>query len=282
MTHGRFNLKLLRPEKAKPGQEQRQIFFGPLDDVDRKDDAYAPLYKQSRYCASCHEGIVFGVPVYTTYSEWLASPAAKKGTQCQDCHMKPTGTMTNFAPGVGGHERDPRTLGNHRFVDGSLQEMLQRSLRITAKLEPQDGAVRATVGVLAQEVGHRVPTCFIDRHLVLVVEGATANGETRLPREGPRLPEFAGSGLSGKGGILYAKLLQDEHGDSPAPFWSADPTPRDNRLFPEQREETSFVFPGDVQRVRVRLIYRRFWPETANLKKWPDSDLLIVDQTYER
>ncbi len=59
LTHGRFNLKLLRPAEG-------QLFFGPLDDVDRGEDTFSPLYRDSRYCASCHEGVVFGVPVYTT------------------------------------------------------------------------------------------------------------------------------------------------------------------------------------------------------------------------
>src|SRR5262245_20753007 len=68
LTHGRFLLRLQRPEHG-------QLFFGPLDDVDRGEDAYSPLYRDSRYCAACHEGVVFGVPVYTTYSEWLQSPA---------------------------------------------------------------------------------------------------------------------------------------------------------------------------------------------------------------
>jgi len=79
-THGRYGLELLRPS-------QGQIFFGPLDDVDRGEDSYAALYSESRYCASCHEGVVFGAPVYTTYSEWLASPARQEGKQCQTCHM---------------------------------------------------------------------------------------------------------------------------------------------------------------------------------------------------
>ncbi len=43
-SHGRFNLQLLRPERG-------QLFFGPLDDVDRGDDAFNPLTKESRYCA---------------------------------------------------------------------------------------------------------------------------------------------------------------------------------------------------------------------------------------
>jgi hypothetical protein len=101
LTHGRYGQRLLRPDKG------HQHFLGPLDDVDRGEDAYSSLYRQSRYCASCHEGVVFGVPVYTTYSEWRESPAARQGLHCQDCHMAPTGQMTNFAPGKGGIERDP-------------------------------------------------------------------------------------------------------------------------------------------------------------------------------
>ena len=58
-----------------------------------RDDAFSPLYRQSRYCASCHEGTVLSVHVYSTYSEWLASPARREGKQCQSCHMAPTGTL---------------------------------------------------------------------------------------------------------------------------------------------------------------------------------------------
>src|SRR5439155_17283988 len=88
--HGRFAYQMLRPKEG-------QLFFGPLDDAGRGEETFSPLYHESRYCASCHEGTVLGAKVYTTYSEWLASPARKQGKQCQDCHMQPTGTMTNMA-----------------------------------------------------------------------------------------------------------------------------------------------------------------------------------------
>jgi hypothetical protein len=72
LTHGRFGYELLRPS-------QGQIFFGPLDDVDRGEDVYSPLQQESRFCAACHEGTLFGVPVYTNwpkdditiYDRWL-------------------------------------------------------------------------------------------------------------------------------------------------------------------------------------------------------------------
>src|SRR5262249_5779942 len=149
LTHGRFGLTLLRPAHG-------QLFFGPLDDVDRGEDAYVPLYRRSRYCASCHEAIVFGVQVYSTYSEWRESPASREGKQCQTCHMAPTGTLTNIAPGKGGIERDPRTLGNHRFFAGSQEEMLRRCLRVTLELSSVPDGTRADVVVTAEDVGHRV------------------------------------------------------------------------------------------------------------------------------
>src|SRR6516164_2410097 len=46
LSHGRYALKLLRPKNG-------QLFFASLDDVDRNEDSYSPLYKQSKYCASC-------------------------------------------------------------------------------------------------------------------------------------------------------------------------------------------------------------------------------------
>jgi hypothetical protein len=37
--------------------------------------------------------------------------------------------------------------------------------------------------------------------------------------------------------------------------------------------------PPEVQRVRVRVVYRRFWQETVRSKGWPDSDLVVLDES---
>jgi hypothetical protein len=274
VTHGRFNLELLRPVEG-------QLFFGPLDDVDRGEDAYAPLYKDSAYCASCHEGIVFGVHVYSTYSEWKESAAREEGKHCQTCHMKPTGKMTNIAPGKGGIERDPKTLANHRFFDASQAEMLRQCVKPTARLERGGEGVKVRIDLGVENVGHRVPTGFVDRHLLLVVEGLDAEGKSVPLRDGPKLPAAAGKALARQPGKLYAKLLQDEEGHAPAPFWSADAEPVDTRLTPGKPDSATFLFPGETRRIRVRLIYRRFWQEVAQAKKWPDGDMVIADQNLE-
>jgi hypothetical protein len=271
LTHGLFNLALLRPKRG-------QLFFGPLDDVDRGEDAYSPFYRDSRYCASCHEGIVFGVKVYETYSEWRESPAAKEGKQCQTCHMAPTGKLTNIAPGKGGIERDPATLGNHRFFAGSQLDMLRRGVKLAVTVKRERDGVHAQVEVRADGAGHRVPTGFIDRQLLLVVEPFGAGIRPLKARAGPVLPAAAGRELQGRPGRLYARILKDADGLSPAPFWRADGEPIDTRLLPGKPDLTTFVFPAETQRVQVRLLHRRFWDETARSKKWPDNELTIFDR----
>jgi hypothetical protein len=271
LTHGRFGLRLLRPDHG-------QLFFGPLDDVDRGEDVYSPLYRESRYCASCHEGTVFGVRVYGTYGEWLESPARREGKQCQACHMAPTGGMTNFAPGHGGSARDPYTLAGHRLFPGGQAAMLRQCLHVGSRLEPTADGVRAVVELRADGVGHRVPTGFVDRNLVLLVEGLAADCAAVAPRSAPRLPELAGKNVAGRAGRLYAKVLRDFDGHSPAPFWRADPDFTDTRLEPGRTDRLELLFPPNVVQLRVRLLHRRFWPEVAEAKGWPDNEILILDR----
>ncbi len=273
LTHGRFALRLLRPHRG-------QLFFGPLDDVDRGEDSYSAFQRDSRLCAACHEGVVFGVPVYTTYSEWLASPARAAGRHCQHCHLKPTGTLTNIAPGHGGIRREPHTLANHRFWDTSQLDMLRRCLDLAVEAAGDRGQTTVSVRLLAHEVGHRVPTGFIDRQLLLVVQALDPTGAPVPLRQGLTLPAAAGAPLAGQPGRLYARLLKDETGRSPVPFWRALPEPEDTRLVPGQPDRHRFTFAGRAVRVRVRVLHRRFWAEAARAKGWPDQDLLVVDRTW--
>jgi hypothetical protein len=272
IAHGIYGLEFLRPK-------DRDVVFGPFEDATREDTAYSPFQKQSRLCASCHEGVVFGVHVYETYSEWQASPAAKAGTQCQDCHMKPTGKMTNMAPGHGGVERDPNTLANHQFFDGSQQDMLKRCLDLNLNLSRDADRVEARIEIAANDVGHRVPTGLPDRNLALVVEAFDANGKPVPVMNGATLPPFMGPELKGKSGKLFAKVLKDWEGKSPVPFWRAAPEFEDSRLTPGQTERLEFAFPPIAVSIRARLIYRKLWPEVIKQKGWPDMPWVVADKT---
>jgi hypothetical protein len=270
---GRDGLRLLRPANDD------QLFFGPLDDAVRPGESFGhlPLYRDSRYCASCHEGVVFGVHVYGTYSEWLESPARARGQQCQACHMTPTGTFTNMAPGKGGIARRPDTLASHTFPGGQA-DMLRRCLKLAVTLTENDDGVRAAVTVQAEGVGHRVPTGFIDRNLVLVLEARTFQGELVPLRQGPRLPPAAGPALAGLGGVLFAKQLFAIGGETPIPFWLPNEKILDTRLHPARPEQLSFRFPRGVVTLQARLLYRRFWPIVADARGWRDNEVLVCEQ----
>lgn len=275
LTHGRYGLDLRRPRGG-------QLFFGPLDDVDRHEDSYLPLYQESRYCAACHEGTVLGVKVYSTYSEWLASPARREGKQCQSCHMAPTGKMTDIAPGQGGVERSPATLANHRFFAGDPMAMLRAALRLTATLRSDGTATRAEIQLLTDAVGHRLPTGFIDRNLVLVVRGEDQRGHEVPALSGPRLPDLAGPGVSGQIGKLYARVCRDQAGRTPSPFWRAEPATDDTRLIPGRADRFTATFPQETSSLRVQVLYRRFWPAVAADKAWPDNEQKVIDASYRR
>ncbi len=273
LTHGRYQLSLLRP--ASPDHQQ---FFGPLDDVDRGEDVFSRFQRDSRLCAACHEGVVFGVPVYSTFSEWRESPAAATGKSCQTCHMAPTGKMNNIAPGKGGIRRDPLTLGNHTFFAGSQLEMLRRCLDLRTDARRNDSEVTVEVKLSAEDVGHRVPTGYIDRQLILFVDASAGDRPVSL-LSGPTLPAFLGKDEAGKPGRLFAKSLHDENGIRPAPFWRADPASLiDTRLRPGQTEVMRFSFPIKSDRIRIRVVHRRFWKTVADEKQWPGDELAIIDR----
>lgn len=270
LTHGRFLLRLLRPA-------QGQLFFGPLDDV-AGEDSFSPFQRDSRFCAACHEGTLFGVPVYRTYSEWLDSPPGRRGVSCQQCHLKPTGTMGNFAPGHGGLDRDPLTLANHRFWDSSLLAMLRRCVQLQVRLTRLADHVAVEVSLTARDVGHRVPTGFIDRHLILVVEGRDARGQRCVVSAGPTLDAASGAALAGQAGRVYGRRLRQGDDPLPAPFWRRGVEETDTRLSPEVPDVAEYRFPATVTAVRLRLIHRRFWATTATDKGWPMDDLIIHDR----
>lgn len=275
-SHGRYQLQMLRPDPSSTSA--KQLFFGPLDDVDRGEDAFSPFQRDSRLCAACHEGVVFGVPVYTTYSEWLDSPAGKAGTSCQSCHMAPTGRMGHIAPGHGGQRRDPATLGNHRFFDGSRIDMLRRCLKCETSTRRSAAGVELNVALTALMVGHRVPTGFIDRQVILSVEAFAGKKPVAL-LGGPILPDILGPEEAGQPGRLYAKVLMDEKGRGPVPFWRADPaTLKDTRLRPGETDRQTYLFPPETERIRIRLVHRRFWKRTAVEKQWPSDEQLIFEK----
>ena len=269
-THGRYAMRLLRPGDGT------QVVFGPLEDTERADTAAAAVYRHSEYCASCHEGTIFGVRAYTTYSEWLGSPAGRAGRQCQDCHMAAAAGVTNMAPLRGGLERNPATLSDHS-LRSATNPRYEDVIRLTVEAQATTAGVRATLTIDASQVGHAVPTGFIDRHLVLLVD-AFDNAGTVVPvLEGTRLPEYAGASLAGRPGFLFAKVLADPAGRLTAPVWNASAIHADTRLDPNRPQNMTFLLGAAAARLRVQFLHRDFWESMRTRKRWGDDTTVLLD-----
>jgi len=271
LMHGRHAVQLTNPQDG-------QIFFGPLDDVDRGDDVFSPLQRRSELCAVCHEGVVFGVHVYRTYSEWLRSPAYQRGQQCQDCHMQPSGRMTNIAPGMGGVERDPSTLASHELLPGGRQAMLRRALQLRVVPVRDGERWRIDVSLATRDVGHHLPTGYIDRQIILDLVAFDREGHAVDLLSGPRLPPHAEAPLAGRAGFLFARVLREEEQSAPAPFWREIDSEVDDTLAPGRVWEESFHFPAEAVRAEVILRFRRFWKDVADEKHWPDDTVVVHRQ----
>lgn len=122
-------------------------------------EAAPELFGDARFCAPCHQfapdGLALeGKLLQNTYGEWLASPAARSGQTCQDCHM----------PG-GDHRM--RGLHDREFVraavqfDATWQVASQMTNQITNPAGHQSGhqsGGQLQVTLRNVGAGHALPT----------------------------------------------------------------------------------------------------------------------------
>jgi hypothetical protein len=283
LQHGRDALQLVRPPNGE------QLFFGPRDDVDRGRDTFSPLYRSSYYCASCHEGTLFGIRAYETFSEWRSSSYSDRGVECQSCHMRPNGSTKNTAPGHGGMDREVSTIGTHHFPTDA--DFLRECVELNVRGSREGARVQVGATVRPMQVGHRFPTGSPDRHLILTILALTARGEELRLVEGPVVPTAGGVGprelgnYAGLPGQLYGKLLRDAAGSAPVPFWRAVGVEFDRRLMPDKADETTYVFELEditcAVHIEAKVTYRRFYKEVLESKSWPDQDIIIAQRKLE-
>jgi hypothetical protein len=283
------------------GSSERDVLFGPLDDVVERRDSYLPLYRQSTYCAPCHNGTFWNVRAYSEFEEWAASSYAEQGVQCQDCHMRaPPGPPRRMALAEeGGILRDPATLSSHALMGEDAREFRRSSvaLSVETKLEPASLSVRVSVENVSG--GHHVPTGSPLRHLLLLVEVADAEQRPLALLSGGRVPMWGGEGThaqdyAGRPGKGFAKILRDvveypadrRRGRSfepvvPAPYWRPTSVVADTRIPAGAIDVSSYDFAlGSASArpfsVKTRLIYRRVFRSWVGLGAIEDNDLELA------
>lgn len=295
------DVKVLRP--AQGGK----LLFGPFDDAtfqkEIPDFSYSPLFRSSRLCAPCHDGRSWGVPTYETYSEWLKSSYNSRNIQCQDCHMKSTGTERLIANEQdGGKLRDPARIATHSMMGELEEKFLRSALEMRVHSSVEDGIVSVNVELKNTGAGHSVPSGQPMRNIILLVSVVDSSGKPLPFVEGERVPVWGGvsggskdyAGQPGKG---FAKVLStlNEYqrfsfvsdlkkvtGDFPAPMWRRNRIVSDNRIPAEGRDESSYFFEasaasGDTAVVSCRLIYRRAFKTLADSKDWNLPDVAVAE-----
>ncbi len=287
------HMNLLRPPDG------HQMFFGPYDDIP-DPDAYSPVISESIFCAPCHEGSFWGVPIYESYSEWLASPYAEQGVTCQKCHMPPDGVTSNFAPGKGGMERDPASIPSHFQLGSRDSSFLASAVEMKTTVKRRSGKLTARVAIENVAAGHHVPTDQPMRNMILLVAAVDANGK-QLPYIGEnRVPVWGGrgkpedgdfAGLPGKG---FAKVLFEPNplynADRaslkgkhvfPAPQWRIIAIKEDTRIAAFAIDVTEYEFDMKKAefpvRVSSKLIYRRTFRNWAKMKHFDLQDITLAE-----
>jgi hypothetical protein len=275
---GVLSIALLRP-----GPE-RQLFFGPYDDVDVGPDTYLPLVTASAACAACHSASFWGVPIYESFPEWLASPYASEGTTCQDCHMRPDGVTDNFAPGRGGQTRDPDTVATHNFPGAGSVELLQDTAELSLRAWRDGPGISVEVTVTNSEAGHHLPTDSPLRQVLLVVIATDRDGQALALTSGPALPDWAGD-LAGEPGVYFAKILEQLWTEvaPTAAYWTQTRIVEDTRIPARETRTSRYAFDAQPARgtvtVEARLIFRRAYYELLQQKRWETPDIPMEHST---
>ncbi len=144
---------------------------------------YSELFTSSDLCGACHN-VINGrnVIIENTYTEWVSSPAAAEGIQCQDCHMP----AYQGQAAVGGPQRE---VHRHTFVgvDVALIDdfpdkeeqfrLVTELLRSAARIEVtvpdsvrSGGFFPLYVTITSLTAGHNLPTGAVaDRQMWLAV-----------------------------------------------------------------------------------------------------------------
>ncbi|OGI20442.1 MAG: hypothetical protein A3B68_02865 [Candidatus Melainabacteria bacterium RIFCSPHIGHO2_02_FULL_34_12] len=299
----------------------KDIRFGPIKDsikIERIDDEteqkygeneelkYNSLYKTSLICAKCHDGSNGNVQIYSTFTEWANSPAAKKGVQCQSCHMKPgrDALTERFSivdnPNIKQKSRPYHQIHSHSFLSSNPHEFRKKyvDLMITVKT-PHRGVstngnniLIVTAKVSNNNFGHSFPTGSPMRNAILVIDVKYKNRRDGVTPslqpvqiKGPKLPIYAGN-LKNKPGKLFAKILSEtysEYGtrfvgahrgapgirDIPPPDWWNVFIASDTRIMAGKSDITTYEFEiPDHARVEVTstLRWRNTWPGLAKIK----------------
>ena len=281
-TPGVLSFELRRPPAGQ------QFFAGPYDDVGPGEDTLSPLQNQSQICAPCHFAQFWGVQIYNSFGEWLASPYSDpvKGQTCQDCHMPHRGATLPARADKGGIVRDPKAVFSHLMPGAKDQSLLESVAGLAIDAHQSGALIHVTVTVSNDKAGHHIPTDHPSRNMLLIVSATDSGNQNLLSLDGPVVPSWGGAGSApedygGKPGRGFAKILEQLWTEvaPTAAYWSPTVLREDTRIpaLSKDVSEYDFLAPatGGAVRVAAKLVFRRAFRQLSSWKQWNDPDILM-------
>lgn len=233
---------IIQPFNLTPGNTK----YGPhADSISPHKMQYLELLKRSDFCGACHE-VRFpnGLEVTATYTEWKNSDYAKKGVQCQDCHMM----AVKRSIAKGSPERNDSH--KHDWRGGHSADMIREGGKLELDAKAEGGKVFITAVITNDRAGHKFPSADVPQ-LILDVSATDKDGNKLFEEK-----------------KIFSKVYGDEKGN--VTFAPAPPTTQilsDNRILPNDKSINKFSFDvdenkGDVT-IEGTLVYRLVPEELA-------------------
>ena len=182
------------------------------------ESEFSPLFDESRFCAGCHDIIEQNnLHLERPYKEWLTSPAAAEGRNCQSCHMP---TYTGKAASVEGVPvRD--NLHLHRFigVDMPMADDFITDPEVLEEIRAEVTALIRSAGRIEVEAAESVKA---GEQLDLFVTIQNMIDAHNLPTGSTfnRQVWIAVTATDAEGNILYQTGHLDDNGDL-RNYWSS-------------------------------------------------------------
>ncbi len=242
---------------------------------EHKDSYLKPLYKEAKYCASCHDEVspITGKQIVSTFKQWEKSPYNNpkdktKHKSCIDCHMTYL-KDDKFSPlrGIstdGGVIKDDVKVhyfaGSNHFLSGlkskKHEDQTLQLLRTSAELDVDIKGGQVHVGVKNVGAGHHLPTGVADfRELWLDITIKDVNGKTVF--SSGKLKEDGNLDVDAR---PFMKVFGDEKGEPVGLlFWKYKTLLKDTRIPAKERRVESYDLPKELNyplKVDVKLNFR--------------------------
>ncbi|NQT88386.1 NapC/NirT family cytochrome c [bacterium] len=289
---------------ASPGPEK----YGPFRHHKPWHHVYLELQTKSEFCAICHNSTnQLGVEVKPTYTEWKASPHARNGIQCQDCHMNADGYLIDSearyesgkaAVMVVGSAPERKKLYTHRFPGAKTQTHIENALPLRISTEKsrvaQGEALTITVQVSNERTGHRMPSGSIElRYLWLDLRARIGDRSFDIPASSVTAPLLydVGGAMPGDqaalgegfppGKRVYRAIFLDENCKQTHSMIEAASKVFDNRLETAAVRTETFAWrvPDDIEgtvEIVARLHYVAYPESFATRLELPRAPTTLI------